>query len=82
SDVTARRHAALAVLAAALAVVLWWLSRDLVAVRPPVVDPPVEGVIMRTYTEPWLLLAATLSAALSMVSTTLAVLGRGHRNRR
>ncbi|MEH6820712.1 MAG: hypothetical protein V7706_12280 [Dietzia psychralcaliphila] len=76
---TARRHAVLAVAAAVLAVVLWWLSRDLVAVRPPVVDPPVEGVILRTYTEPWLLLAATLSAALAMVSTTLAVLGRRSR---
>lgn len=76
---SARRHAVLAVTAAVLAVVLWWLSRDLVAVRPPVVDPPVEGVILRTYTEPWLLLAATLSAALAMVSTTLAVLGRRSR---
>ncbi|WP_216693036.1 hypothetical protein [Dietzia psychralcaliphila] len=76
---TARRHAVLAVAAAVLAVVLWWLSRDLVAVRPPVVDPPVEGVILRTYTEPWLLLAATLSAGLAMVSTTLAVLGRRSR---
>ena len=40
---TARRHAVLAVTAAVLAVMLWWLSRDLVAVRPPEVDPPVDG---------------------------------------
>ncbi|MFN3602119.1 MAG: hypothetical protein ACK4UY_12100 [Dietzia sp.] len=73
---TPRRHAVLAVTAAVLAVVLWWLSRDLVAVRPPEVDPPVDGVILRTYTEPWLLLAATLSAGVAMVSTTLAVVGR------
>lgn len=76
---SARRHAVLAVTAAVLAVVLWWLSRDLVAVRPPQVDPPVDGVILRTYTEPWLLLAATLSAGVAMVSTTLALLTRGSR---
>ncbi|MBB1053719.1 hypothetical protein [Dietzia sp. B44] len=77
---TARRHAVIAVTAALLAVVLWWLSRDLVAVRPPEVDPPVDGVILRTYTEPWLLLAATLSAGIAMVSATLAVLARDRRH--
>lgn len=76
---TARRHAVLAAAAAILAVLLWWLSRDLVSVQPPTVDPPVDGPILRTYTEPWLLLAATLSAGVAMVSTTLALLRRDPR---
>ncbi|MDX2358878.1 hypothetical protein [Dietzia sp. PP-33] len=78
---SARRHALRAVVAAVLAVVLWWLSRDFVAVRPPEVDPPVEGMILRIHTEPWLLMAAALAAGLAMVSATLAVLGRRPRPR-
>lgn len=71
---TARRHAILAVLAAVLAVVLWWLSRDVVVVAPPPVDPPVEGPIEQSHTKTWLLLAATVSAGLAMVLATLAIL--------
>lgn len=78
---TARRHALLAAAATILAVVLWWLSRDLVAVQAPTVDPPVDGLILRTYTEPWLLLAATLSAGVAMVSATPALLRRSPRSR-
>ena len=71
---TARRYAVLAAVAGVLAVVLWWLSRDLVAVEPPVVDPPVRGPILRTYSDPRLLLAATMAAGVAMVSATLAFL--------
>lgn len=78
---TARRLAVLAAAAAILAVVLWWLSRDLVAVQPPVVDPPVDGPILRTYSEPWLLLAAALTAGVAMVAATLALLRRSPRPR-
>lgn len=79
---TARRHAILAVVAAVLAVVLWWLSRDMVAVAPPAVDPPVEGLIERTRTTTWLLLSATVSAGLAMVLGTLAILSGGPRGSR
>jgi hypothetical protein len=75
--VSARRHALLAAVAAVLAVVLWWLARDLVAELPPALDPPVEGSIIRTRTDPWLLLGATLSAGVAMVSATVAVLRMG-----
>lgn len=74
---TARRYAVLAVAAAVLAAVLWWLSRDLVAVEPPAVDPPARGPIVRTYSDPWLLLAATVAAAVAMVAATLAILRVG-----
>ena len=71
---SARRHAAVAVVAAVLAVVLWWVSRDVVVVEPPVLDPPVEGMIEVVLARPWPLLAATVLAAVAMVSATLAVL--------
>lgn len=71
---TARRHAILAAVAVVLAVLLWWLSRDVVAVPAPPVDPPVEGLIERTRTTTWLLLSATVSAGLAMVFATLAIL--------
>lgn len=71
---TARRHAILSALAAVLAVLLWWLSRDVVAVPAPSVDPPVEGLIERTQTTTWLLLAATFSAGVAMVLATQAIL--------
>ena len=78
---SARRHAILAVVAAVLAVVLWWLSRDVVTIPAPQVDPPVEGLIERTATTTWLLLCATVSAGLAMVLTTLAILaGRTRRD--
>lgn len=78
---SARRHAILAAVAAVLAVVLWWLSRDVVAVPAPQVDPPVDGLIERTLTTTWLLLSATVSAGLAMVLTTLAILeGRTRRD--
>lgn len=77
---SARRQAVLAAATAVLAVVLWWLSRDLVAVQPPEMDPPLEGTLLRTYSDPWLLLAATLAAGVSMVLATLAILtGSGSR---
>lgn len=79
---TARRHAVLAVLAVVLAVVLWWLSRDLVAVEPPVVDPPANGPILRTVSNPWLLLAAAAATGVAMVSATLAFLRVGAHPRR
>lgn len=74
---TARRYAALAVVAGVLAAVLWWLARDLVAVEPPAVDPPARSPILRTYTDPRLLLAATVAAGVAMVATTLAILRVG-----
>lgn len=74
---TTRRHAALSALAAVLAVVLWWLSRDLVAVEPPVVDPPADGPILRSEFDPWLLLAAAAATGVAMVSATLAFLRVG-----
>ncbi|MDV8001532.1 hypothetical protein [Rhodococcus sp. IEGM 1408] len=74
---TARRYAVLAVAAAVLAAVLWWLSRDLVPVEAPAVDPPARSPILRTYSDPWLLLAATVSAGVAIVSATLAVLRVG-----
>ena len=44
---------------------------------PPARAPPVEGSIIRTRTDPWLLLGATLSAGVAMVSATVAVLRMG-----
>ena len=71
---SARRHAALAVVAAVLAVALWWVSREVVVVEPPELDPPVQGAIELVLARPWPLLAATVLAAVAMVSATLAVL--------
>ena len=71
---SARRHAALAVVAAVLAVALWWVSREVVVVEPPELDPPVQGTIELVLARPWPLLAATVLAAVAMVSATLAVL--------
>lgn len=71
---SARRHAVTAFVLAVLAVVLWWLARDVVMGEAPLVDPPVEGMISRTVTNPWLLLASTLAAGLAMVFATQAVL--------
>lgn len=62
-----------------LAAVLWWLSRDVVTVLPPVGDPPVEGVIARIQTDTRLLLAATFLAGATMVLATLAALATRHR---
>lgn len=70
---TARRQAVGAVLAAVLAVVLWWLSRGTVEVLPPAVDPPVEGMVQRGVTTTWLLLSATVTAGVAMVLATLAL---------
>ena len=67
------------VVTAALAVLLWWLSRDVVSVLPPVVDPPVEGPIERVRTDTRLLFAATVLAGLTLVLTTLAILRRSPR---
>nr|WP_241724419.1 hypothetical protein [Dietzia sp. E1] len=58
---------------------MWWLSRDVVSVLPPVVDPPVEGPIERVLTDTRLLLAATVLAGLTLVLTTLAILRRSPR---
>nr|WP_187700253.1 MULTISPECIES: hypothetical protein [Dietzia] len=58
---------------------MWWFARDIVTGAPPVIDPPVEGSIERIYTDPRLLLAATVLAGLTMVLTTLAVLRRAPR---
>lgn len=69
-----RHQALVAVLAAVLAVVLWVLSRGTVEVIPPAVEPPVEGVVQRSVTDPWLLVAATVSAGVAMVFATLAIL--------
>ncbi|WP_314038433.1 hypothetical protein [Dietzia sp. CH92] len=77
---SSRRLAVAAVVTAALAVLLWWLSRDVVTVLPPVVDPLVEGTIERVRTDTRLLLGATASAGLAMVLTTLAVLRRSPRH--
>lgn len=79
---TPRRHAILSVLAAGLAVLLWWLSRDVVAVPAPPVDPPVEGLIERTRTTTWLLLSATVSAGVAMVLATQAILKASPRKSR
>lgn len=69
-----RRPAVAALVATVLAAVLWWLAGDVVATGPPAVDPPVEGTITRTVTDPWLLFAGTLSAGLAMVCATVAAL--------
>lgn len=69
-----RRPAAVATFAVVLAVLLWWLARDVVMVAPPDVDAPVDGLVERTSTDPWLLLAAALAAGVAVVSTTLALL--------
>ncbi|AWH92979.1 hypothetical protein [Dietzia lutea] len=71
---SSRRLAVASVVTAALAVLLWWLSRDVVFVQPPVVDPPVEGSIERVRTDTRLLFAATVLAGLTMVLATLAML--------
>lgn len=76
---SSRRLAVAAVVTAALAVLLWWLSRDVVSVLPPEVDPPVEGPIERVRTDTRLLFAATVLAGLTMVLATLAVLRRSPR---
>ena len=70
---TGRRLALAAALAWVLAVLLWWLSRDVVAGLPPTLDPPVEGLVDRTATEPGLLLLATIAAGVGMVLTTLTI---------
>lgn len=71
----ARGPALVAVVAAVLAVVLWWLARDLVVVSPPTADTPVgEGPVSRTFVDPWPLLGAALSAAVAMIAATLALL--------
>ncbi|HJC28980.1 MAG TPA: hypothetical protein H9759_06255 [Candidatus Dietzia intestinipullorum] len=75
---SARRPAAVAVVALLLAIVLWWLARDVVMVDPPMVDPaggpPVEGQIERTVTDPWFLVAATVAAGVALLSASLAIL--------
>lgn len=71
---SSRRLVVAAVATAVLAVVLWWLSRGVVAVAPPVVDPPVEGTIERSPTDTRLLLSATVMAGLTMLLATLALL--------
>ena len=76
---SSRHLAVAAVTCAVLAVVLWWLARDIVAGAPPVIDPPVEGSIERIRTDTRLLLAATVMGGLTMVLTTLAVLRRAPR---
>ncbi|AVM63533.1 hypothetical protein M3B38_04010 [Dietzia cinnamea] len=76
---SSRRLAVAAVVTAALAVLLWWLSRDVVSVPPPVVDPPVEGAIERVRTDTRLLFAATVLAGLTMVLATLSTLRRSPR---
>ena len=73
---SSRRLAVAAVATAVLAVVLWWLSRDVMSVAPPVVDPPVEGSLDRVVTDTRLLLAAAVMAGLTLVFTTHAVLRR------
>ncbi|UVE96519.1 hypothetical protein [Dietzia sp. B32] len=73
---SSRRLAVAAVATAVLAVALWWLSRDVVAVAPPIVDPPVEGSLDRLRTDTRLLLAAAVAAGMAMVLTTLAILRR------
>ena len=78
---SSRRLAVAAVVTAVLAVLLWWLSRDIMVVAPPVVDPPVDGSIERVRTDTRLLLVATVMAGLTMVLTTLAVLRRTPRDR-
>lgn len=70
---TGRRLALAAALSWGLAAALWWLSRDVVAVLPPTLDPPVEGLVDRTATEPGLLLLATIAAGVAMVMTTLTI---------
>lgn len=70
---TARRQAVGAILAAGLAILLWWLSRGTVEVLPPAVDPPVEGTVQRAATTTWLLLSATVAAGVAMVLATLAL---------
>lgn len=69
---SARRSVVVALVAAVLAVALWWLSRGAVEVPAPEVDPPVEGSVSRTVTTTWLLMAATVAAGISMVFATLA----------
>lgn len=69
----AGRLALAAVVMWVLSVLLWWLSRDVVAVLPPTLDPPVEGLVERTATEPGLLLLATIAAGVAMVLTTLSI---------
>lgn len=71
---SARRPAVVALVLALLAVVLWWLARDVIVVEPPQLDPPIDGMISRAITDPWLLLASTLAAGLAMVFTTQAIL--------
>lgn len=73
---TTRRQVVGAVLAAVLAVVLWWLSRGTVEVLPPAADPPVEGSVQRVVTTTWLLLSATVAAGVAMVLATLAIVRR------
>lgn len=71
----ARGPALVAVAAAVLAVVLWWLAHDLVVVSPPTTDTPVgKGPVARTVVDPWPLLGAALSAAVAMTAATLALL--------
>lgn len=70
----ARRFGLAAVVAWALAALLWWLSRDVVAVLPPDLEPPVDGPVQRITTEPGLLLLATLAAGTAMLLTTLAAI--------
>lgn len=75
------RPAIAAVIAAVLAVVLWWLAGDVVTMPPPTVDPPVEAPIVRTVTDPWLMFAGTLSAGVAMVCATVTTLRFADRRR-
>lgn len=73
---SSRRLASVAVVTAVLSVVLWWLSRDVITVAPPEVDPPAGGDLERVHTNTALLLAAVVTAGLTMLLTTLAALRR------
>ena len=72
---SARRPIAVAVTAAVLAVVLWWLARDLVVVDPPTAGTPHDvGPVARTVTDPRLLLAAAVAAGVALVAATVSAL--------
>lgn len=78
-----RRPAVGAVVAAVLAVVLWWMARDVVMVEPPALGPagggstpdaPAAGLIEQTHTDPLMLIAATVAAGVAMVCVTVVTL--------
>lgn len=77
-----RRSGVVAVVLVLLAVVLWWLARDVIVVEPPEIDPPIGGMISRTVTDKWLLLASTLAAGLAMVFATQTILRFANRTSR